>query len=151
MRRSLGVVLVSTIALGGVVMVVSAVGARTLVPYAVHGRVADLDERNHNSGGSDVWLLQMEDGRDYFIDVVPARTIDPDFDEAAPALRIDKEAWSREIRIDGHPRRVGASRDVVGPIVWALAVAALTIGVAVLRPGSRRARASDPSEPATSR
>jgi len=133
-------------------MVVSAVVARTLVPYAIHAHVAALDERNHNSGGSDVWLLQLDDGRDYFIDVVAARTIsDAAIDPGAPAIQIDKEAWSRELLVDGRDRRVGASRELVGPTLWALWVLILTIAVAALRPGSRRGPAARPSAPGASR
>jgi hypothetical protein len=124
-------------------MVIAAVGARTLVPYAITGHVADLDERNHNSGGSDVWMLQLADGRDYFIDAMTAETIENGAD-------LHKAAWSRAITVNGHDRRVGASRASVGPPLWAMAVALLATGVVLFRPRSRRAEASPPSEPATS-
>ena len=143
MSRTAGAALTIAVAAGAAVLIIAAVGARTLVPYGFDAHVAAIDERNHNSGGSDVWLLQLDNGRDYFIDVVTAETVENGAD-------IHKAAWSRAITVDGRDRRVGASRASVGPTLWALAVAVLATGVVLFRPRNRPEEASPPSEPATS-
>jgi hypothetical protein len=145
MSRShrVGVVLTAILAAGSALMVTGAVVARMLVPYAIDGHVARLNERNHNSGGSDVWLLELEDGRNYFLDEVGARTITVGSD-------ISKDAWSRTIEVDGDPRRVGLSHESTGPIVWAITIGAVSVGVAAVKPRSRREATPRPPEPAAS-
>jgi hypothetical protein len=132
------------LALASALLVIAAVAVRTLVPNSIDARVLAIDERNHNSGGSDVWLLQLDNGRNYFIDDVAALTI-------PKGSQVHKDAWSRTITIDGHPRRIGASQESVGPATWAGLVAGVAVLTALLKPGSRPAEASAPSEPATSR
>jgi hypothetical protein len=143
-RLATATAIVVGIAVVSAAMVISASVARTLVPHHLEGRIEALDERNHNSHGSDIWLLRFDDGRAYFIDDVPARTV-------REGATIHKDAWSREVTVDGERRSIGASREALGPPLWALTVACLAIGLAVLRPRSGSAPAAPPSEPAANR
>jgi hypothetical protein len=124
-------------------MLTGAVLARMLVPYAIDGRVERLNERNHNSGGSDVWLLELADGRNYFIDETAARALPVGSD-------ISKDGWSRTIDVDGDSRPIGWSRESAGPILWGFVVAVASVAIAAVSPRNRRAGTSRPPEPASS-
>jgi hypothetical protein len=141
--RRAATVVTALLAGASLLMVTGAVLARMLVPYALEGHVERLNERNRNSGGSNVWLLELADGRDYFLDEAGAATIPVGHD-------ISKDAWSRTIEVDGEPRPIGWSRASRGPVAWALAVVAMTVAVAVITPRSRQAATPPPLEPASS-
>jgi hypothetical protein len=135
------------VALVSATAVVVAVLARTTIPYELHGEVVAIDVRNRRSGGAEVWLVQLEDGRAYFTDEVVARTLEE-------GGTVDKDAWSREVLIAGSvPRRIGLSRASAGPVLWAgavLVVVALTVRWSwKQRPDSRPEGPPPPPAPAT--
>jgi hypothetical protein len=138
-RRPVHLAAAAVLAVGALsaFLVVAAVLARTLIPYEVHADVVAIDERNHNSRGSDVWLVQLDDGREYFVDDVAAATL-------VAGYSVDKDAWSREVAVAGTTRRIGVSREAWGPAAWSVVVLGL---VAFRVRQSTRSRPSVPSSP----
>jgi hypothetical protein len=122
------------------VAVLLALLGRTLVPFAVHGTVVSIDERNRDPG-TEVWIVNTGDGTRWFTD-----------DAAAAAFRpgvASKDAWSTRVQVGGTERSIGLTRDLLGPGSWAVLT---TGGIAVvLWRRSRQGVSSTSSQLKTSR
>lgn len=124
--------------LASLLAVFVALVGRTLVPFAVEGRVISIDERNRDPG-TEVWVVNMADGERWFVD-----------DDAARAFRpgvVSKPAWSRTVRTGTTERSIGPGRDLLAPALWSTLTAA-GIGVSLLtrrRPARRSPHRQDDS------
>lgn len=132
MTRRTAAWVVGLVAVSSAIMVGGAVLARTLVPYAVDGRVTQIELRKGGGPGTDVWLVHIDNGaeagEDYWLDDMAAAALvngslrDLRVSEGAVARTARKDAWSLHLELGGSERDLVPTRQLVGPTVWAFAV-----------------------------
>jgi hypothetical protein len=135
MSRRTAAWVVGLVAVSSAIMVGGAVLARTLVPYAVDGRVTQIELRKGGGPGTDVWLVHIDTGEgsgdagnDYWLDDMAAAALvngslrDLRVSEGAVARTARKDAWSLHLELGGSERDLVPTRQLVGPTVWAFAV-----------------------------
>jgi len=93
---------------------------RMLLPHEVDGTVEIVQHRNRTGQGTDVWLIRMEDGTEYFADE-PAGSL------VSSGDRLQSATWSRQVTVEGRPSKVPFTRVTWGPLAWSV----LCVGVVV--------------------
>jgi hypothetical protein len=99
-------------AVGFAALAAYATVARSAIPLAWHGTITRVEARHEKHPGvDDAWFVTVG-GRTTHVDAALARDL-------RVGQRLDKERWSRTLRVDGTPRRLALSGDARGMLVLA--------------------------------
>jgi len=90
---SLGILLLLGLALAQANLWIAA--ARTTIPLALDGQVREKERRLEKKPGvDDVCLVTLDDGTSFQVDIAV-------YDAIIPGCTLNKDAWSRQLHVDG--------------------------------------------------